>query len=163
MWSADRWKYPVSNAMATTSSAPHYARARPTHMFLCGMHVHPSRYWRAKQAQCLVMSIEICDICVYVGMFFSVIDTWQQNYWRKRTRMPNKTIIAKETEKNKRCTRYCSNDSSSASLALLASYSPLNARLDALLSPVSYRWSSGAVSSHGRGEVKGQVVWAWSI
>ena len=52
--------------------------------------------------------------------------------------MPNETIIAKETEKSKRCTRYCSNDSSSASLALIASYSLLNARLDALLSPVSY-------------------------
>ena len=69
--------------------------------------------------------------------------------------MPNETIIAKETEKNKRCTRYCSNDSSSASLALIASYSPLNARLDALLSPVSYRRSSGAVSSHGA-ERRGQ-------
>ena len=77
--------------------------------------------------------------------------------------MPNKTIIAKETEKKQAMHPHCSNDSSSASLALLASYSPLNARLDALLSPVSYRLSSGAVSSHGRGEVKGQVVWAWSI
>ena len=53
--------------------------------------------------------------------------------------MPNETIIDKETEKNKRCTRYCSNDGPSASLARLASYSPLIARLDALLSPVSYR------------------------
>ena len=50
--------------------------------------------------------------------------------------MLNETIIAKETEKNK---RYCSNDSYSASLALISSYSPLNARLDALLSSVSYR------------------------
>ena len=57
-------------------------------------------------------------------------------------RMPNERIIARETEKNKRCTR-CSNDGSSASLA---SYSPLNARLNALLSPVSYRWNSGAAS-----------------
>ena len=74
--------------------------------------------------------------------------------------MPNETIIAKETEKNKRCTRYCSNDSSSASLDLIASYSPLNARLDALLSPVSYRWSSGAASINDHmllGEVKGQA------
>ena len=53
--------------------------------------------------------------------------------------MPNERIIAKETEKNKRCTRCCSNDGSSASLAPIASYSPLNARLDALLSSVSYR------------------------
>ena len=30
--------------------------------------------------------------------------------------MPNETIIAKETEKNKRCTRCCSNDGFSASL-----------------------------------------------
>ena len=49
--------------------------------------------------------------------------------------MPNETIIAKEIEKkNKRCTGYCSNADSSASLALMASYSPLNARLDVLLS-----------------------------
>jgi len=27
-----------------------------------------------------------------------VIDTWLQNYGSKRTSMPNKTIIAKETE-----------------------------------------------------------------
>ena len=80
--------------------------------------------------------------------------------------MPNETIIAKETEKNKRCTR-CSNDGSSASLALIASYSPLNARLDALLSSVSYR-SKVLELLHidhmaDLGEVKGQAVWAWSI
>ena len=81
--------------------------------------------------------------------------------------MPNERIIAKETEKNKRCTRCCSNDGSSASLALIASYSPLNARLDALLSSVSYR-SKVLELLHidhmaDLGEVKGQAVWAWSI
>ena len=36
--------------------------------------------------------------------------------------MPKEKIIPKETEKNnnKRCTRYCSNDNSSVSLALIA-------------------------------------------
>ena len=60
-------------------------------------------------------------------------------------------------------------DGSSASLALIASYSPLNARLDALLSFVSYR--SKVLEREllhidhvaDLGEVKGQVVWAWSI
>ena len=73
------------------------------------------------------------------GCSKSVIDTWSQFTGSIRTRMPNETIIAKETGKNKRCTCYCSNDGSSASLALIANYSPLNARLDVLLSPVSYR------------------------
>ena len=36
---------------------------------------------------------------VYVGMFFSVIDTWSQITGSKRTRMLNERIIAKETEK----------------------------------------------------------------
>ena len=73
-------------------------------------------------------------------------------------------MIAKETEKNKRCTRYYSNDSSSASLAILASYSPLNARLDALLSPVFLTTEVLELFHHdGRCEVKGQAVWAWSI
>ena len=75
--------------------------------------------------------------------------------------MPNETIIAKETEKNKRCTRYCSKAGSSASLSLIARYSPLNVCQDVLLSPVSYRSSSGAASIIDHkllGEVKGQAV-----
>ena len=70
---------------------------------------------------------------------FTSLYVRQQITGSKRTRMPNVRIIAKETEKNKRCTRCCSNADSSASLALIASYSPLNARLDAFPSPVSYR------------------------
>ena len=81
------------------------------------------------------MSIEICDICCRdVGMFkirnqYVVIKLLDVN----GSACP---IIAKETEINKRCS---SSNGSSASLALIASYSVLNARLDALLSPVSYR------------------------
>ena len=75
------------------------------------------------------LAIEICDI--YVGMFTII-------YYvvTKQIRMPNETIIAKETKNNnkKRCTHYCSNAGSSASLALIASYLLLNARLDVLSS-----------------------------
>ena len=73
--------------------------------------------------------------------------------------MPNETIIAKETEKNKRCTLCCPNDDSSASLALTASYSPLNARLDALFLTAKvlellHSWQTP--------EARSKVKWGWA-
>ena len=79
--------------------------------------------------------------------------------------MPNEAIIAKETEKTSDApTAVLTLILALAYVALIASYSLLNARLDALLSSVSYR-SKVLELLHidHLGEVKGQVVWAWSI
>ena len=72
----------------------------------------------------------------------------------KRTHMPNKTIIAKETKKDTLIT--APTLILVLALALITSYSPLllNARLDILLSPVS---SSGAALVHSY--VKTKVKW----
>ena len=84
------------------------------------------RHWRAKRAQYLGVLIEISDIFGYVS------------YVNFSMRMLRK-IIAKETEKSKRCTCCCSKAGSSASLALISSYSSLNARLHSQLIPDLYQ------------------------
>ena len=84
------------------------------------------------------MSIEICDICGE-GCSNSVIDTSSQILEENGHACPMKELLPRRPKKTSDAPATVLNDSYSASLALIASYSPLNARLNVLLSPVSYR------------------------